>query len=77
MNENQMIAKQVVQAIGGEDNIISFAHCATRLRIMVRDKDSINQEQVEGIDKVKGAFLTPDSIRLFSAPAPSTVFLRK
>ncbi|MEK8212191.1 sucrose-specific PTS transporter subunit IIBC [Paenibacillus sp. FSL L8-0463] len=56
MNENQMIAKQVVQAIGGEDNIISFAHCATRLRIMVRDKDSINQEQVEGIDKVKGAF---------------------
>lgn len=56
MNENQMIAKQVVQAIGGEENIISFAHCATRLRIMVRDKDSINQEQVEGIDKVKGAF---------------------
>ncbi|GGG13589.1 putative sucrose-specific PTS permease, enzyme II [Paenibacillus albidus] len=56
MNENQTIAKQVVQAIGGEENIVSFAHCATRLRIMVRDKERIDQERVEGIDKVKGAF---------------------
>ncbi|MCL6604175.1 MAG: sucrose-specific PTS transporter subunit IIBC [Paenibacillus sp.] len=56
MNDNQTIAKQVVQAIGGEENMVSFAHCATRLRIMVRDKDKIDQERVEGIDKVKGAF---------------------
>lgn len=56
MNDNQMIAKQVVQAIGGEENMVSFAHCATRLRIMVRDKDKIDQKRVEGIDKVKGAF---------------------
>ncbi|WP_416296885.1 sucrose-specific PTS transporter subunit IIBC [Paenibacillus illinoisensis] len=56
MSENQQIAKEVIQAIGGKDNIASFAHCATRLRIMVNDKEKIDQKQVENIDKVKGAF---------------------
>lgn len=56
MSENHEIAKQVVKAIGGEENIASFAHCATRLRIMVHDKERIDQSSVENIDKVKGAF---------------------
>lgn len=56
MSDNQQIAKEVIQAIGGKGNIASFAHCATRLRIMVNDKEKIDQKQVENIDKVKGAF---------------------
>ncbi|MBS4194288.1 sucrose-specific PTS transporter subunit IIBC [Lederbergia citri] len=56
MSENSQIAKDLIEAIGGEDNINSAAHCATRLRIMVKDKDKIDQERVENIDKVKGAF---------------------
>jgi len=56
MAENSQIAKDLIEAIGGEDNIISAAHCATRLRIMVKDKEKIDQERVESIDKVKGAF---------------------
>lgn len=56
MSDNQRIAKEVIQAVGGKDNIASFAHCATRLRIMVKDKEQIDQKQVENIDKVKGAF---------------------
>lgn len=53
---NREIAKQVVEAIGGRENIASFAHCATRLRIMVHDQQKIDQNKVENIDKVKGAF---------------------
>ncbi|QWU15012.1 PTS system sucrose-specific IIA component, Glc family (TC 4.A.1.2.12)/PTS system sucrose-specific IIB component, Glc family (TC 4.A.1.2.12)/PTS system sucrose-specific IIC component, Glc family (TC 4.A.1.2.12) [Paenibacillus sophorae] len=56
MSENQKIAEQVVEAVGGRENIVSFAHCATRLRIMVRDKELIDQKRTESIDKVKGAF---------------------
>ena len=56
MSENKRIAEEVVAAVGGRENISSVAHCATRLRIMVHDKEKIDQEQVEGIDKVKGAF---------------------
>ncbi|MRH41354.1 PTS sugar transporter subunit IIA [Aquibacillus halophilus] len=56
MSENRKIARDIIDAIGGEENISSVAHCATRLRIMVNDKDKIDQDKVEQIDKVKGAF---------------------
>ncbi|WP_202079883.1 sucrose-specific PTS transporter subunit IIBC [Caldalkalibacillus salinus] len=56
MAENKQIAQAIIEAIGGEDNVESIAHCATRLRIMVHDKEKIDQSTVEDIDKVKGAF---------------------
>ncbi|MFD2654659.1 sucrose-specific PTS transporter subunit IIBC [Gracilibacillus thailandensis] len=56
MASNEEIAKQVIHAIGGEANVQSIAHCATRLRIMVHDREKVNVEEVEEIDKVKGAF---------------------
>lgn len=52
------IAREVVDAVGGQDNIISMAHCATRLRLVVKDRDKIKDEQVENIDKAKGYFFT-------------------
>lgn len=48
------IAKEVIEAIGGKENISSFAHCATRLRIMVVDNDKIDKDKVDNIEKVKG-----------------------
>lgn len=56
MSENRRIAEEVIEAVGGRENISSVAHCATRLRIMVNDKELIDQKKVEGIQKVKGAF---------------------
>lgn len=56
MASNKEIAQSIIDAVGGEDNIISAAHCATRLRIMVKDKEKIDNEKVENIEKVKGAF---------------------
>src|SRR5690606_28275703 len=56
MSENRRIAEEIIEAIGGKENIVSAAHCATRLRIMVQDKEKIDQEKVENVDKVKGAF---------------------
>ena len=51
--ENKDIAKAVIEAIGGRDNVSSVAHCATRLRIMVKDEAKIAKDRVE---KVQGAF---------------------
>ncbi|QDI91426.1 PTS sugar transporter subunit IIA [Salicibibacter halophilus] len=56
MAENQQIAKELIEAVGGEENIETVSHCATRLRIMVHDKEKIDQEKAENIEKVKGAF---------------------
>ena len=53
---NTEIAKQVIDAIGGVENVSSVAHCATRLRVMVKDESKINKDVVENIEKVQGAF---------------------
>ena len=52
------IARDVIDAVGGQDNISSMAHCATRLRLVVKDRDKIQDEKVENIDKAKGFFFT-------------------
>lgn len=56
MASNTEIAKQVINAIGGASNVRSVAHCATRLRIMVKDETVIDKNTVENIEKVQGAF---------------------
>ncbi|WP_373100438.1 MULTISPECIES: sucrose-specific PTS transporter subunit IIBC [Pasteurellaceae] len=50
------IAKQVINKLGGKDNISALAHCATRLRIVVKDESKIDKEAIENIDGVKGQF---------------------
>ncbi|EGE53370.1 sucrose-specific PTS transporter subunit IIBC [Streptococcus parauberis] len=54
--DNKQIAKEVIDAIGGRENVRSVAHCATRLRVMVIDENKIDKEKAENIEKVKGAF---------------------
>jgi len=53
---NQEIAKKVIDALGGRENVNSVAHCATRLRVMVKDEGKINKEMIENLEKVQGAF---------------------
>lgn len=54
--DNRQIATEVIEALGGRENVRSVAHCATRLRVMVHDEGRIDKEKAEAIDKVKGAF---------------------
>ncbi|MGE6754738.1 sucrose-specific PTS transporter subunit IIBC [Rossellomorea sp. NPDC071047] len=56
MSDNRKIAEDILSGVGGEENILSVAHCATRLRIMVKDKEKIDQAAIENTEKVKGAF---------------------
>lgn len=56
--EYEKIAQQVIEAVGGRDNIISMAHCATRLRLIVKDKGKIDDNKVDNIEKAKGHFFT-------------------
>ncbi|MEN4334462.1 sucrose-specific PTS transporter subunit IIBC [Streptococcus pyogenes] len=54
--DNRQIAAEVIEALGGRENVRSVAHCATRLRVMVYDEGKIDKEKAEAIDKVKGTF---------------------
>ena len=49
-------AKGVLEGIGGKDNIVSAAHCATRLRLVIADNTKSNKEALEEVEGVKGVF---------------------
>jgi hypothetical protein len=41
------VAEEVIEAIGGKDNVDSAAHCATRLRLVLKDEEKSNKERAE------------------------------
>lgn len=49
-------AAETMQYIGGKDNIVSAAHCATRLRLVIADNSKVNKEELEDAEGVKGVF---------------------
>ena len=53
----QATAEQLVQLVGGKENIISAAHCATRLRLVLKDESKANVDEILKTDLVKGQFL--------------------
>ncbi|MDB0438923.1 glucose PTS transporter subunit IIA [Clostridioides difficile] len=57
MDKYNKIANELIEIIG-KDNIISVTYCATRLRVMVKDRETINDKKVEKVDEVKGVFFT-------------------
>lgn len=56
MSKEEKVAKEILKNIGGKDNIKSMEHCATRLRLILKDKELINEKAIENIDGVKGQF---------------------
>ncbi len=49
-------AQEILNCVGGETNIVSAAHCATRLRLVLKDDSKIDLDTLEKIDLVKGNF---------------------
>lgn len=60
----QNISQQIVDAIGGKENIVASTHCATRLRIVLKDYDKINKEAIDNIDLVKGEFVAGNQLQI-------------
>ena len=50
------LAAAIIEKVGGKGNIVSVRHCATRLRLIVTDKEKIDAKAVEDLDNVKGSF---------------------
>lgn len=49
-------SKQIIGIIGGKENIISAAHCATRLRLVLKDESIIDVDKLSDVEVVKGHF---------------------
>ena len=57
-------AQEIVDNIGGRDNIAQAAHCATRLRLVIKDNSKVNDKALENIDGVKGKFESNGQLQL-------------
>lgn len=56
LKKEERVAVEILKNIGGIGNIRSVEHCATRLRLILTDKEKINTKAIEAIDGVKGQF---------------------
>ena len=52
--DNTQLAKEIVAKVGGKDNISSYEHCATRLRLMLKDFDKVDDEAISDLKGVQG-----------------------
>lgn len=58
------ISQAIVEAVGGMDNIAGSAHCATRLRIVLKDNDRAEMERLDNIDLCKGTFMAGSQLQM-------------
>nr|WP_294492890.1 PTS transporter subunit IIBCA [uncultured Mediterraneibacter sp.] len=60
----EKIATEIVRLVGGRDNILGVAHCATRLRLVLEDNDRADTANIENVDLVKGVFVAGDQLQI-------------
>jgi PTS system sucrose-specific IIC component len=62
--DHKQAATEVLAAVGGKGNIVSAAHCATRLRLVVADDSKVDEKKVENCAGVKGCFKAAGQIQI-------------
>ena len=58
------ISVELTMLVGGKDNIQGVAHCATRLRIVLKDNDRADLKAMEDVDLAKGVFVAGDQVQI-------------
>jgi len=57
-------AQEIFSHLGGRENIISAAHCATRLRLVIADNSKVDKKELEDVEGVKGMFESNGQLQL-------------
>ena len=57
-------AQEIYETVGKRDNLVSAAHCATRLRLVTRDNSKVDMKHLEDIDGVKGVFASNGQLQI-------------
>lgn len=57
-------AQEIFQHVGGRENLVSAAHCATRLRLVIADNSKLDMKALEQVDGVKGVFSNAGQLQL-------------
>ena len=62
--DNRQLAEEIIKNVGGKENIISAEHCATRLRLHLKDFSKRNDEAIMDLDDVKGTNLSNNQYQI-------------
>lgn len=65
--DHKQVAADVVKAVG-KDNMVAAAHCATRLRLVLKDESKVDQKALDANDGVKGTFSTNGQFQIIIGP---------
>ena len=57
-------AEEIYEKVGRRENLVSVAHCATRLRLVLADDSKCDAKAVEDIDGVKGVFSASGQLQI-------------
>ncbi|EOR24789.1 PTS system trehalose-specific transporter subunits IIBC [Niallia nealsonii AAU1] len=68
MSIDKQQVSDIIEAIGGKENISAATHCVTRLRFALADEGKVNKEKLESIDLVKGSFSTNGQFQVVIGP---------
>lgn len=66
--DHKSVAQRVLKDVGGAGNIVAAAHCATRLRIVLKNQDKVDQAAIDNDEDLKGSFLNAGQFQIIVGP---------
>ena len=72
---NKELASQILELVGGKENISACTHCITRLRLTIKDMNLVKEEEIKKLDGVQGTNLVKGQYQIIIGPKVADVFL--
>ena len=66
--DHKSVAQRVLNDVGGAGNIVAAAHCATRLRLVLKNQDKVDQTAIDNDEDLKGSFLNAGQFQIIVGP---------
>lgn len=75
--DHARVARDVINYVGGAENISAAAHCATRLRLVLSDPGKVDQQALDKDPDLKGAFVAGGTYQIIVGPGDVDVVLER
>lgn len=74
MSNYEVLAQNILDLIGGKENIIQLTHCVTRLRFHLHDKNCINEKEIKELKGIIGTQWSGEQFQIIIGPTVQKVF---
>lgn len=68
------LGKEIIELVGGEENIQAITHCATRLRMSFKDKSKVKEHEISQLEGVLGTMEKGGQYQIIIGPAVDSVY---